>query len=130
MKVFAIISALAAATLVSAGKFHIPKGVLVAAGTAVAGVGGSAVGWGLSATMPNLQKVGISAGAGAVGGAALGAALPGVRNKLGGPLAAAAAGAIAGGLLGISTSGVWNKSEAPAPTPTTPQDAAGAATAG
>jgi hypothetical protein len=97
------------------GKFHIPKGVIVGAGTAVSAAALGGVGFGLSATMPDIKKVGISVAGGAAAGAAAGVALRGVG---------VVPGIIGGAALGLSASALLND-EQPAKDETTPQEVAG-----
>lgn len=103
---------------VQIGKFHIPRGVLVGAGAAVGLAAGGGVGWGLSATMPDVKKVGIAA----VGGAAAGAAFGGWAKGVGLP-----AGIVGGALLGMAGSAILGKDEAAAKAPASPTEVVGAA---
>jgi hypothetical protein len=100
------------------GRFHIPKGVVVAAGTALGGAAVGGIGLGLSATMPDAKTVGLSI----AGGAAAGAALGGVARGLG-----VVPGIIGGAALGLSASSLLKKDAPAAPAETTPQDVVGAA---
>jgi hypothetical protein len=98
------------------GRFHIPKGVVVAAGTALGGAAVGGVGLGLSATMPDAKTVGLSV----AGGAAAGAALGGVARGLG-----VVPGIIGGAAIGLTASSLLKQDEPAAPAETTPQEAAG-----
>ncbi len=91
------------------GRFHIPKALVVGAGTAVAAAGAGGVGVGLSATMPDIKTVGLSA----LGGAAAGAAVGGFARGIG-----VLPGIIGGAALGMSASALL-KDDAPAETDTT-----------
>jgi hypothetical protein len=79
----------------SLGKFRIPKAAIVGVATAAGAGGLGAVGYGLSATMPDVKTVGLTAAAGAAIGAGAGVALKGLGPRN---------GAIAGAVLGASTS--------------------------
>lgn len=101
------------------GRFHLPKAAIVVAGTAIGGAAVGGIGFGLSATMPDIKTVGMSV----AGGAALGAATGGFARGVG-----ILPGIIGGAALGLSASALLRHDQAAAPTPTTPQDAAGTAT--
>ncbi|MCB0880171.1 MAG: hypothetical protein KDC46_14455 [Thermoleophilia bacterium] len=113
---------------VQIGKFHIPKAALVGVGTAVGAAGLGGVGFGLSSTMPDIKKVGISVAGGAVAGAALGAFGRGIG---------VVPGLVGGAALGLSASALLKDDAssstpdeiilAPGPTPgvETPQVTAG-----
>lgn len=81
------------------GKFRLPKAAVVGLGTAVGAGAMGAVGWGLSATMPDMKTVGLSVAGGAAAGAALGLAGRGLSVR---------AGAIGGAALGMSASALLN----------------------
>ncbi len=98
------------------GKYHIPKGVVVAAGTALGAAALGGVGFGLSATMPDIKTVGVSV----AGGAAAGAALGGVARGLG-----VVPGILGGAVVGLTASSLLRNDKPAAPAETTPQDAAG-----
>jgi hypothetical protein len=84
---------------VQLGKVHLPKGVLVAAGTALAAGATGFAGWGLSATMPDIKTVTISGAAGAAAGAGLGAWAKGI-GVLPGMAVGAAVGITASAIAG------------------------------
>jgi hypothetical protein len=98
------------------GRFHIPKGVVVAAGTALGGAAVGGIGLGLSATMPDAKTVGMSVAGGAVAGAGLGFAARGLG---------VVPGIIGGAALGLSASSLLKQDAPAAPAETTPQEAAG-----
>ncbi len=98
------------------GKFHIPKGAVVAAGTALGGAALGGVGLGLSATMPDAKTVGLSI----AGGAALGAGAGIAARGLG-----VVPGIIGGAALGLTASSLLKDDKPAAPAETTPQDVAG-----
>jgi hypothetical protein len=87
------------------GRFHIPKAAVVGLGTALSASALGGVGYGLSATMPDIKTVGMSV----AGGAAAGAAFGGFARGLG-----VVPGAIAGATLGLSASALL-KDDAPRP---------------
>ncbi|MCW2924687.1 MAG: hypothetical protein JWM98_2091 [Thermoleophilia bacterium] len=87
------------------GKFHVAKGLVVGAGTAISAAAVGGIGFGLSATMPDIKKVGLSVGAGAAAGAAVGLAARGVGLK---------AGIAGGAALGLTASALL-KDDAPKP---------------
>ncbi len=98
------------------GRFHIPKGVVVAAGTALGGAAVGGIGLGLSATMPDAKTVGLSVAGGAVAGAGLGFAARGLG---------VVPGIIGGAALGLTASSLLKQDAPAAPAETTPQEAAG-----
>jgi len=93
------------------GKFHLSKGLVVGAGTAISAGAMGGVGLGLSSTMPDLKTTGISAAGGAVVGAGLGAAFRGASVK-GGGIAGAALGLSASALLNDEKTNATNSDEA------------------
>lgn len=97
------------------GRFHIPKLAVVGAGTAISAAAMGGVGVGLSATMPDLKTIGISA----AGGAAAGAAFGGFARGVG-----VVPGIIGGAAVGISASALL-RHDKPAAAEPTPQDVAG-----
>ena len=98
------------------GRFHIPKGVVVAAGTALGGAAVGGMGLGLSATMPDAKTVGMSV----AGGAAAGLAVGGFARGIG-----IVPGLIGGAAVGLTASSLLKKDAPAAPAETTPQDVAG-----
>ncbi|MCW2922183.1 MAG: hypothetical protein JWL76_2057 [Thermoleophilia bacterium] len=98
------------------GRFHIPKGVVVAAGTALGGAAVGGIGLGLSATMPDAKTVGLSVAGGAVAGAGLGFAARGLG---------VVPGIIGGAAIGLTASSLLKQDAPASPAETTPQDAAG-----
>lgn len=92
---------------------------VVLAGTAIAAAATGGMGFGLSATMPDIKTVGMSV----AGGAAAGAAVGGFARGIG-----MVPGIVGGAALGLSASALLRDEEPAAPAPTTPQDAAGTAT--
>lgn len=100
------------------GKFHIPKGAVVGVGTAIGAAASGGVGVGLSATMPDIKTIGISAAGGAAAGAAAGAFARGVG---------VVPGMIGGAVLGVSASSLLRDDEPKVAAEPTPQEVAGAA---
>ena len=100
------------------GKFRIPKGIVVAAGTAIGGAAVGGMGYGLSATMPDIKTVGLSM----AGGAAAGAALGGMARGIG-----VVPGIIGGAALGMSASALLQGDAPEATQAPTPQEVVGAA---
>jgi hypothetical protein len=88
------------------GKFHIPKGAIVGVGTAVGGAALGGVGFGLSATMPDIKTVGASVAGGAVAGLAVGGFARGIG---------VIPGVVGGAALGLSASALLKQDDKAAP---------------
>lgn len=84
---------------VQLGKFHLSKGLVVGAGTAISGLATGGMGLGLSSTMPDAKTTGISVAGGAAAGLALAGVARGVNVK---------GGLAAGSMLGLSASSLLN----------------------
>lgn len=93
------LSKLVPASGVTLGRFHLPKAALVGTGTALGAAALGGAGYGLSATMPDIKKVGISVAAGAGAGLAAGAFARGIG---------VVPGLVGGAALGLSASSLLN----------------------